>query len=73
MVTCVDLLEVTYLAGQMGSYFLNLDTIYSMEGETKMGDQGFEEFYDDGDALYEMMLQVFYTEVPEEERTQAVG
>ena len=73
MVTDVDLSEVTYLAGQMGNYSLDLDTIYSLQGETKMGDQGFEEFYYDEDALYEMMLQVFYTEVPEEERTQAAG
>ena len=70
MVTDVDVSEVTYLAGQMGSYSLNLDTIYSLQGETKMGDQGFEEFYYDEDALYEMMLQVFYREVPEEEYKQ---
>lgn len=70
MVTDVDVSEVTYLAGQMGSYSLNLDTIYSLQGETKMGDQGFEEFYYDEAALYEMMLQVFYREVPEEEYKQ---
>ena len=67
MVTDVSVSEVTYLAGQMREYSLDLDTIYSLEGETKMGDQGFEEFYYDENALYEMMLQVFYREVPEDE------
>ncbi len=67
MVTDVDVSEVTYLAGQMGSYSLNLDTIYSLEGTTTTGDQGYEEFDYDEDALYELMLEVFYTEVSQEE------
>ncbi len=68
MVTDVDVAEVTYLAGQMPSYSLDLDTIYSLKGETITGDQGFEEFHYDEDALYETMLEVFYEEVSEEEQ-----
>ncbi len=68
MVTDVDVSEVTYLAGQMPNYSLDLDTIYSLEGETTTGDQGFEEFTYDEDALYELMLEVFYEEVSEEEQ-----
>lgn len=67
MVTDVDVAEVTYLAGQMPNYSLDLDTIYSLKGETVTGDQGFEEFNYDEDALYELMLEVFYEEVSEEE------
>jgi hypothetical protein len=33
-----------------------------MEGETVMGEE-FEEFYPDEDALYEMILDVFYEKV----------
>lgn len=68
MVTDVDVAEVTYLAGQMSNYSLDLDTIYSLKGETTTGDQGFEEFSYDEDALYELMLEVFYEEVSEEEQ-----
>ena len=68
MVTDVDVAEVTYLAGQMSNYSLDLDTIYSLKGETTTGDQGFEEFRYDEDALYELMLEVFYEEVSEEEQ-----
>ena len=35
-----------------------------MQGEVKMGEV-FEEFYADETALYELILQVFYEEVPE--------
>lgn len=51
MVTDVDVAEVTYLAGQMSNYSLDLDTIYSLKGETTTGDQGFEEFSYDENAL----------------------
>lgn len=68
MVTDVDVAEVTYLAGQMSNYSLDLDTIYSLKGETTTGDQGFEEFSYDENALYELMLEVFYEEVSEEEQ-----
>ena len=33
-----------------------------MQGETVMGDE-FEEFYPDEDALYEMILNIFYEPV----------
>ena len=47
---------------EVSSYELNIDTIYSLEGETKMGEQ-FEEFYPDKDALKRLMFELFYNEV----------
>ena len=39
-----------------------LGEIHTLEGETVMGEQ-FEEFYPDEEALYRLILEVFYEEV----------
>ena len=62
MVTDISLSEVTYLADNLGGYSFD-DDIHSLKGETTVGDQGFEEFHYDEDALYDLMIQVFYEEV----------
>lgn len=62
MVTNVTLDEVAYLAPVLVDYQFDENGFYMMEGETVMGDR-FEEFYADEDALYEMILEVFYEEV----------
>lgn len=62
MVTDVSLDEITYLAVQASGYRFDSDNMYSLKGETVMGDQ-FEEFYVDETALYELILEVFYEEV----------
>lgn len=62
MVTDVSLDEVTYLAPILSDYQFDSDSFYMIEGETVMGEQ-FEEFYADEDALYELILNVFYEEV----------
>lgn len=65
MVTNVSIDEVAYLAPLLTEYKFQSDSFYMPEGETVMGDQ-FEEFYVDEDALYEMILDVFYEEVKDE-------
>ena len=62
IVTNLSVDEIAWLATQFSDYTLNADTIYSLEGETKMGEQ-FEEFYPDKDALKRLMFQLFYNEV----------
>lgn len=62
MVTDVSLDEVAYLAPILVDYQFSSDGFHMLEGETVMGEQ-FEEFYIDEDALYELILDVFYEEV----------
>lgn len=65
MVTNVSMDEAAYLAPLLAEYQFRSDNFYMPEGETVMGDQ-FEEFYVDENALYEMILDVFYEEVKDE-------
>lgn len=62
MVTDITIDEVAYLAPILTGYRFESDSFYMLEGETVMGEQ-FEEFYVNEDALYEMILEVFYEEV----------
>lgn len=62
MVTDISLDEVTYLAVQAAGYHFDSDSLYSLKGETVMGER-YEEFYVDETALYELILEVFYEEV----------
>lgn len=60
MVTDISLDEVVYLAPIVLDYrFGGEDSFYMLEGETVMGEK-FEEFYVDEEALYEMILEIFY-------------
>ena len=63
MVTDITLDEVNYLATTALSYSFSGDQVYSLEGETVVGDGGFEEFYPDEQALYELILNIFYEPV----------
>ncbi|MBQ9512590.1 MAG: LCP family protein [Lachnospiraceae bacterium] len=68
MVTDVTLNEVAYLAPVIRDYAFDKDHIYTLKGETRMGHSevtgdAFEEFYPDRDAMYRMILDVFYKEV----------
>lgn len=62
MVTNVSLDEVTYLASVAKDYHFSDNSFYFLKGETKQGEQ-FEEFYIEEDALYEMILDIFYEPV----------
>lgn len=61
MVTDVTADEVAYLAKQALSCRFDPSHMYAMKGEVKQGEQ-FEEFYPDEEALYELILEVFYEE-----------
>lgn len=64
MVTDITAQEAVHIAGEAVSYSFSEEDLHSMQGEVKMGEV-FEEFYADETALYELILQVFYEEVPE--------
>lgn len=62
MVTDIKADEVAYLAVELLDYSFDTDNIYTLEGETVMGDK-YEEFYPDQDALKDLMIEIFYREV----------
>lgn len=62
MVTNITIDEAAYLAPILVDYQFDENSFYMLKGETVMGEE-FEEFYADEDALYEMILEVFYEEV----------
>ena len=62
MVTDISLDEAAYLASLLPGYRFDEKDFYLMEGETVMGEE-FEEFYPDEDALYKLILDVFYEKV----------
>jgi LCP family protein required for cell wall assembly len=62
MTTNVSFDEVAYLAPEVSGYQFSESSFYMIEGETKMGEE-FEEFYPDEQALYDLIIKVFYREV----------
>lgn len=62
MVTDISIDEVSYLAGQILGYRFEGDNMFSLKGETVMGEK-FEEYYIDETALYELIIDVFYEEI----------
>ena len=60
MVTDITVDEVGYLATQVTGY--RLGEVHSLEGNTVMG-KVFEEFHPDEEALYRLILEVFYEDV----------
>jgi len=55
-------IEVVTLLEEITSYEYSSDRMYTVPGETVMGEK-FEEFHVDEDALYELIIDVFYEEV----------
>lgn len=64
MVTDISLEETVYLASVLRQYQFDEASFINLPGETVMGEI-FEEFYPDENALYEMILDIFYQEVSE--------
>ncbi len=62
MVTDISLDEAAYLAPILAGYSYEEDDFYTLPGETVMG-EAYEEFYPDEDAVFEMILDVFYEKV----------
>ena len=59
MVTDITLDELMYIIPQISGYSFENDNMRMIQGETVMGEE-FEEFYLDDEALYDMMIDVFY-------------
>ena len=66
MVTDIDITKFTYLASEALGYNFDISHLYTMQGETLMGDK-YEEFYVDDDALYQLIIDVFYEPVESED------
>ena len=62
MVTDISADEAVYLASTALNYRMGGNNFHMIKGETVMGEK-FEEFYVDEQALYELILEVFYEEV----------
>lgn len=62
-VTDMNASKVMYLATTYINYSFNTKGIYTLEGETITGDGGFEEFYVDDDALYSLIIDIFYEKI----------
>lgn len=61
-VTDISVDEITYLASELIGYHFSGEQIYTMSGETVMGEY-FEEFYPDMDELKKQMIDIFYEKV----------
>ncbi len=62
MTTDLNLEKTTYLATMAAGFDFKATDVRKAEGKTVMGER-YEEFYIDEDALYKMILDVFYEEV----------
>ena len=62
--TDVDLTSCTYLASECVGYRFETEQIYSLPGETMMGER-FEEYYVDEEALQDLLIELFYNPVEE--------
>lgn len=62
MVTDVSVDRMMYLAPTLLSYDFSETSMISLEGETVTGEK-YEEFYVDEEALFDVLIEVFYQEV----------
>lgn len=59
-VTDISMDKVTYLASIAMNYSFSTEDIYSVPGESITSGVEYEEFYVDEEALYEMIVEIFY-------------
>lgn len=64
MVTDIDMNRFTYLATEVLGYEFDTEQLYTIEGQTLMGDK-YEEFYVDEKALEQLIIDMFYEPVEE--------
>lgn len=60
----VSSIDFASLVGEVKDYSYTEEDMYSIPGETRMGDK-YEEYYVDDDAFYDMIIDLFYVEVTE--------
>lgn len=64
MVTDIDINRFTYLATEAIGYEFNIEQLYTVEGETLMGER-YEEYYIDESALEQLIIELFYEPIEE--------
>ena len=62
-VTNLDASKITYLTGECIGYDIDTENIYSLEGETVVAEDGFEEFHADEEAVTDLIFELFYENV----------
>lgn len=62
MVTSISLDQAVYLCTEYMNYSFDTENIYTIDSEVTMGEK-YAEFNVDDDALYQLILDVFYWEV----------
>lgn len=60
----VSSIDFANLVSEVQDYTFSSDSMYTVPGETRMGEK-YEEYYVDEDAFYEMIIDIFYEEVTE--------
>ena len=65
IVTDLSVDTMGYLASEYIDYSFDDGAIYTMEGETVLGSDGYEHFYPNEDALRRLVIELFYKEVEE--------
>lgn len=60
----VSSIDFASLVSEVKDYTYTSDNLYTIPGETRMGEK-YEEYHVDEEAFYDMILEVFYTEVTE--------
>lgn len=61
LVTDISLNEITYLAAQALESEFTSDSMLNIQGTSRMGER-YMEFYVDDEALYDLIIDVFYEE-----------
>lgn len=64
MVTNVSVDSILYMATEAAGFNFSETQIYSLQGKTILGNK-FEEFYPDQEALYDLVIRLFYEEITE--------
>lgn len=60
----VSSVSMASLIGQLMDYDFSEDMVYTVPGDTRMGDE-YEEFYVNDDEFYDLIIRTFYEEVPQ--------
>jgi LCP family protein required for cell wall assembly len=61
--TDISLDEIAYLSSKADAMEFHADDMRTLQGEIKQGEV-YEEFYPDENALYDLVLETFYEEIP---------
>ncbi len=69
MVSNIDLSQFVYLATEYKNYDFDVSNLFSLPGETVMGNN-YEEFYIDEDAAKDLIVKLFYEPVEKQPETE---